>query len=766
MKKLYIISFLLILSASNIFSQSGWNKIFFNNVYGLNLFVKQDNSRIYAFGSSKIYFKSTNSGDSWSQINYFDSIYTFLDGQFTSLNNGWLVGYNWDNTVGQIFKTTDGGNDWIKQNILSNSYCFTSLCFINENTGWIGTWDVPCKLYKTSNGGINWSEKQISASSQVRKIKFFDSNNGWLMKYSANTIEVTTNGGENWTSRTISSIPVSNNSFVDLDPQDMNNCWALVTGYNFPNSYSYYYRTTNGGINWDLKYTNIYSSQTNSSYFGNVEFQTLNNVFSNGNFNFLLRTTNNGDNWSTVNTGYTFRVSTQFHLSLNNMFISGGTNVAFGPAYNMILKTTNLGENWSIKSFNWDYSFYDIHFKDTRTGIVTCDSGIVFKTTDNGANWVKVIDNRNYRLRTMTFADQNTGLIFGNDSKILRTTNYGNNWNEIIPPANVTFGKFINPNTVYAIGNSAKLIKSTNTGINWNIVPVPLSDSFNCSSIDFINNNTGWLLSNRNWGWGYPINQYYRNNRLIKTTNGGSNWITVFDTTSVNYSGDNYVATRFFDSNTGWMLTGGASTPLLKIFKTTNGGNNWYSYVPDLSLNLNNLIMVDRNRGWAVGQTYYNGNIYSAVCKTTNAGLNWIFQFKEYDSNIRPAVYSIYTLNFDTAWFCGNKSNIYSTLNGGGFPIGIEPVKSLNPQSFSLHQNYPNPFNPVTKIMFDIPNQSSTKIIIYDLLGREVTTLVNEQLKPGTYEIEWDGTSYASGVYFYSLVTNEFVETKRMVLIK
>ena len=78
----------------------------------------------------------------------------------------------------------------------------------------------------------------------------------------------------------------------------------------------------------------------------------------------------------------------------------------------------------------------------------------------------------------------------------------------------------------------------------------------------------------------------------------------------------------------------------------------------------------------------------------------------------------------------------------------------------------------MTKIKFDIPPFTKggqggfVRLTIYDLLGREVTTLVNEQMKPGSYEINWDGSSYASGVYFYKLIVDEYVETRKMVLIK
>lgn len=93
------------------------------------------------------------------------------------------------------------------------------------------------------------------------------------------------------------------------------------------------------------------------------------------------------------------------------------------------------------------------------------------------------------------------------------------------------------------------------------------------------------------------------------------------------------------------------------------------------------------------------------------------------------------------------------------------------PLEFMLYQNYPNPFNPATSIAFDIPNEGllkamNTSLIVYDVLGREVTTLVNEQLKPGNYKIEWSAVNYPSGIYIYELKSGDFKQTKKMVLIK
>ncbi len=105
-------------------------------------------------------------------------------------------------------------------------------------------------------------------------------------------------------------------------------------------------------------------------------------------------------------------------------------------------------------------------------------------------------------------------------------------------------------------------------------------------------------------------------------------------------------------------------------------------------------------------------------------------------------------------------------------PIGIEPISSEIPQHFALYQNYPNPFNPVTKIRFSIPllrgvaEGRGVLLKIYDILGKEIALLVNEELKPGTYEIEWDASNFSSGVYFYSLITENFTQTNKMVVLK
>ncbi len=113
-----------------------------------------------------------------------------------------------------------------------------------------------------------------------------------------------------------------------------------------------------------------------------------------------------------------------------------------------------------------------------------------------------------------------------------------------------------------------------------------------------------------------------------------------------------------------------------------------------------------------------------------------------------------------------------SKLAYGTIPTSVEQIDEV-PFEFSLSQNYPNPFNPSTKIKFTLPNVGGeyirplqTKLIVYDILGREITTLINEELSSGVYEVEFNGSGLSSGVYFYKLTSGSFIETKKMMILR
>jgi hypothetical protein len=98
--------------------------------------------------------------------------------------------------------------------------------------------------------------------------------------------------------------------------------------------------------------------------------------------------------------------------------------------------------------------------------------------------------------------------------------------------------------------------------------------------------------------------------------------------------------------------------------------------------------------------------------------------------------------------------------------MGVDDEINLIPIAFSFDQNYPNPFNPATTITYAVPQNSFISLRVFDILGNEVQTLVNETKSAGTYTVSFDAASVPSGVYFYSLEAGNFISTKKMVLIK
>lgn len=136
------------------------------------------------------------------------------------------------------------------------------------------------------------------------------------------------------------------------------------------------------------------------------------------------------------------------------------------------------------------------------------------------------------------------------------------------------------------------------------------------------------------------------------------------------------------------------------------------------------------------------------------------------------------TVTKDTIWATGLATNSNGNTSGDDWnwaiskrvvvrtPNGIKNISNETPKSFSLMQNYPNPFNPSTKIKFAVPKSSLVKLIVYDMGGREVESIVNGVLNAGVYEAEWMPNNLASGIYFYSLSTSDFTDTKRMILLK
>ena len=249
---------------------------------------------------------------------------------------------------------------------------------------------------------------------------------------------------------------------------------------------------------------------------------------------------------------------------------------------------------------------------------------------------------------------------------------------------------------------------------------------------------------------------------------------------------------RYKITITGTVIT---NAHIYYIMKITSPGSSDTSKVRIDSLNgrilyfetpsctwLNNEILADSLESRKFDSCRANCDTVYAKC--TDTSMTTIFGFdrpskvfnqdKFEDCNDRTYVRDFgLTYHYD----CGGVGYGYSQLIGcvingvlyGDTLIGIEPISKQIPVKYQLFQNFPNPFNPSTKIKFSIPNGvvGQTFLSVYDVLGREVATLVNEKLQPGSYEVEWNGSNYTSGVYFYRLVIGgKIINSKKMILLK
>jgi len=194
-----------------------------------------------------------------------------------------------------------------------------------------------------------------------------------------------------------------------------------------------------------------------------------------------------------------------------------------------------------------------------------------------------------------------------------------------------------------------------------------------------------------------------------------------------------------------------AGTETFGVYCTSNNGANW------TQTSLNNVLVYSLV---SAGHLLFAGTDTGGVYETTDIGLTWI-QRNEGMGRLR--INSLYT----TADY------IYAGTQGASLwrrPLseftGIKKTGNFIPQTYSLSQNYPNPFNPSTTIDYQLPISGFVKISVFDVLGQEVKTLVNEYKQAGTYNVRFDASELPSGVYFYKITSGDFTSTKKLTLIK
>jgi len=356
------------------------------------------------------------------------------------------------------------------------------------------------------------------------------------------------------------------------------------------------------------------------------------------------------------------------------------------------------------------------------------------------------------------------GLSSGNASLYI-TTNSGQNWQLLITTGgtqgfinDIRFSRK-NPGYGYAwsdppMGNGTpfKIYKTSNYGETWTTYDVLTDPNYKGASpsICVTDSSHAWFGLQKNIGG----SNY---GKILYTSNGGIN----FSVLSMSLVGTFMKAIEFQYNNLyGFSIM---ESQVNYYSKTTNGGINWSSVNSSYYIgNSHRIISIPNSSVWYAANDDLNSN---KILKSTNDGSSW------FPMQI-PA--GQYIIKFMDAISVNNKVYAYAVSLPGYILklvdsvtlIGINNNNTNVPTNYVLLQNYPNPFNPQTTIDFNVPSRSFINITVFDILGREVSVLVNELKNPGNYSVQFNAEQLSSGIYLYKMTSDNFIDVKKMIIQK
>jgi photosystem II stability/assembly factor-like uncharacterized protein len=376
------------------------------------------------------------------------------------------------------------------------------------------------------------------------------------------------------------------------------------------------------------------------------------------------------------------------------------------------------------------------------------ENGLILVSSDGGSTFGPQSSPTSNDLYDMEIIEQEDGgnCAVGENGTIIKTTDLGLSWNVINSGVTHTLRAIMDP---VIVGDSGTLLVSTTGGNSWSRKIPPVIENFNDVLSDF-----SWII-------------IVGNNGTILRYNVGTNvWAVLSSGTSVHLrSVHNMHKIVGGFTYAGYVVVGDNGV----VLTSTNLGANWTMESSGTNIMLNAAFETGNFNSeiiWSCGE---QGKIFYSL----NDGIAW-------NSAVSPVTAKLNNISFGTpqhgvpaftGFIVGDGGVILRTFNFG--LTGLNMISNTVPSEYSLHQNYPNPFNPVTKIKFKIPYAGFINLKIFDILGRELSTLINQQLNPGTYEMNWNASEHPSGVYYYriaihsdKLSAGSFTDTKKMILIK
>ena len=449
----------------------------------------------------------------------------------------------------------------------------------------------------------------------------------------------------------------------------------------------------------------------------------------------MFRSTNNGTNWNAVNSGMPRAYLDSTHFEYISRMAVIGTNLFFGT-YHGVYLSTNLGANWAQDGLSDSY---------------------VPALAASGTNLLagNVIDDPSY-------------------GGVSLSTNMGTNWATVGIGGYAVYSLAVSGVNVFAGTETNGIARSSDNGLTWNYVNngLPNEDLF-VGTLGVAGTNVFADVMRWTEFRGYPEGTF-------RTTDWGSSW-TKFDTLALG-------SIAVVDNNQCFGTFGG------RVFLSANNGLTWTALsntLPDTTAGpltvSGNYLFAGTNSGvWRIPLSgalpIQLASFTVSASKEKTVTLTWT-TFSETNN------YGFYVQRngIDIAFIAGHGTTLQQhtytytdnpspgqyeyrlkqvDLDGTAAMSEIITTGVNEPQKCSLDQNYPNPFNPSTIIRYGLVAKSHVNLKVYNSLGQEVESLVNEIQEAGSHEVKFDGSRLSSGVYFYRLTAGNFVATKRLTLIR
>jgi photosystem II stability/assembly factor-like uncharacterized protein len=735
-------------------------------------FINKDTG--WACGGNGAIIKTTNGGKNWRIA---QTPTTTLLLKIYSYNGQVVIATGYD---GIILRSSDGGENFSEVTSgVGSGKDLWGLQMINDTLGWIS--GTSAALIKTTDAGLSWQLVTPGLTQQYWSLDFLNESFG-VIACGSGIVLITINGGSTWTqvqggdTRSLYTIDVIDSLHI-----------AAAGGPYGKNVYS-----SDGGATWIQNTDLIYENGVNCIAFVNADT------------GYAI-----GENWAinkTEDRGVTWWASDPVYAEWWLNLLPNGVGYAAGTALK-IYKTSNGYDNWE-KIFFTD-NINDVFFiNDNKGFVVVRDPAKLYRTLNGGVSWDSIpgapggVD--------LLFLDSLTGFIASD--KIYKTTNGGNNWyqtNSLGLGAGKLF--FITKQIGWATASN-RILKSTDSGENWFLQITLPSDTY--TSIFFIDSLNGWATSRYIW----------------QTTNGGANWIQRTDIQILfsldvffkDYINGFAIASNEFYSTlngginwiinpviTGFSIAGKLAhykgNPIFVIgyrtFRSIDGGINWFDYSELTGKRINGLSLLGMGLGYAAGELglllkYYDETvpveltIFTAEIAGKNVMLNWVTATELnnkgfYVERKKDGELCWSTIAFIEGSGSSTMKNYYrfkdellipgkynyrlkQTDYNGTYEYSSElEVKYISNFDLFLSHNYPNPFNPNTTIEYIIPERTFVKIILYDVTGREIKKIVEEEKEAGHHSVQLNLGGIGSGIYFYKMITGSgYTPVKKLSIIK